>query len=31
VFLHRKLVGSFLACARIQARVRVQDLISLYL
>jgi len=31
VFLHRKLVGSFLACARIQARVRVQDLISVYL
>jgi predicted unusual protein kinase regulating ubiquinone biosynthesis (AarF/ABC1/UbiB family) len=31
VFLHRKLVGSFLACARIQARVRVQDLISMYL
>ena len=27
VFLHRKLVGSFLACARIRARVRVQDLI----
>jgi predicted unusual protein kinase regulating ubiquinone biosynthesis (AarF/ABC1/UbiB family) len=31
VFLHRKLVGSFLACARIQARVRVQDLIKAYL
>jgi predicted unusual protein kinase regulating ubiquinone biosynthesis (AarF/ABC1/UbiB family) len=31
VFLHRKLVGSFLACARIQARVRVQDLIRAYL
>ena len=31
VFLHRKLVGSFLACARIQARVRVQDLIKVYL
>ena len=31
VFLHRKLVGSFLACARIQARVRVQDLIKGYL
>jgi predicted unusual protein kinase regulating ubiquinone biosynthesis (AarF/ABC1/UbiB family) len=31
VFLHRKLVGSFLACARIRARVRVQDLISVYL
>jgi len=31
VFLHRKLVGSFLACARIRARVRVQDLISAYL
>jgi predicted unusual protein kinase regulating ubiquinone biosynthesis (AarF/ABC1/UbiB family) len=31
VFLHRKLVGSFLVCARIQARVRVQDLIKQYL
>jgi len=31
VFLHRKLVGSFLACARIRARVRVQDLIEAYL
>jgi predicted unusual protein kinase regulating ubiquinone biosynthesis (AarF/ABC1/UbiB family) len=31
VFLHRKLVGSFLACARIRARVRVQDLITEYL
>jgi predicted unusual protein kinase regulating ubiquinone biosynthesis (AarF/ABC1/UbiB family) len=31
VFLHRKLVGSFLVCARIQARVRVQDLIKRYL
>jgi len=31
VFLHRKLVGSFLVCARIQARVRVQDLIKPYL
>jgi predicted unusual protein kinase regulating ubiquinone biosynthesis (AarF/ABC1/UbiB family) len=31
VFLHRKLVGSFLVCARIRARVRVQDLISAYL
>lgn len=31
VFLHRKLVGSFLVCARIGARVRVQDLISKYL
>jgi len=31
VFLHRKLVGSFLACARIKARVRVQDLITPYL
>jgi predicted unusual protein kinase regulating ubiquinone biosynthesis (AarF/ABC1/UbiB family) len=31
VFLHRKLVGSFLVCARIQARVRVQDLIKTYL
>jgi predicted unusual protein kinase regulating ubiquinone biosynthesis (AarF/ABC1/UbiB family) len=31
VFLHRKLVGSFLACARIRARVRVQDLIKAYL
>jgi hypothetical protein len=29
VFLHRKLVGSFTVCARIQARVRVQDLIKL--
>jgi predicted unusual protein kinase regulating ubiquinone biosynthesis (AarF/ABC1/UbiB family) len=31
VFLHRKLVGSFLVCARIRARVRVQDLIKAYL
>jgi predicted unusual protein kinase regulating ubiquinone biosynthesis (AarF/ABC1/UbiB family) len=31
VFLHRKLVGSFLVCARIRARVRVQDLIERYL
>jgi len=31
VFLHRKLVGSFLVCARIGARVRVQDLITAYL
>jgi len=31
VFLHRKLVGSFLVCARIRARVRVQDLIRHYL
>jgi len=31
VFLHRKLVGSFLTCARIRARVRVQDLIKVYL
>ena len=31
VFLHRKLVGSFLVCARIRARVRVQDLIMAYL
>jgi predicted unusual protein kinase regulating ubiquinone biosynthesis (AarF/ABC1/UbiB family) len=31
VFLHRKLVGSFLVCARIRARVRVQELISAYL
>lgn len=31
VFLHRKLVGSFLVCARIGARVRVQDLIKRYL
>jgi hypothetical protein len=30
VFLHRKLVGSFLVCARIHARVRVQDLIKGY-
>jgi predicted unusual protein kinase regulating ubiquinone biosynthesis (AarF/ABC1/UbiB family) len=31
VFLHRKLVGSFLVCARIKARVPVQDLIQRYL
>ncbi|MBT8048342.1 MAG: AarF/ABC1/UbiB kinase family protein [Xanthomonadales bacterium] len=31
VFLHRKLVGSFLLCARIKARVDVQALISEYL
>lgn len=31
VFLHRKLIGSFLLCARIKARVDVQKLISEYL
>jgi predicted unusual protein kinase regulating ubiquinone biosynthesis (AarF/ABC1/UbiB family) len=31
VFLHRKLIGSFLLCARIKARVDVQRLISQYL
>ncbi len=31
VFLHRKLVGSFLMCARIRARVDVQSLISPFL
>jgi predicted unusual protein kinase regulating ubiquinone biosynthesis (AarF/ABC1/UbiB family) len=31
VFLHRKLVGSFLLCARLKARVNVQQLISEYL
>ena len=31
VFLHRKLVGSFLVCARIGARVDVQKLISAHL
>jgi predicted unusual protein kinase regulating ubiquinone biosynthesis (AarF/ABC1/UbiB family) len=31
VFLHRKLIGSFLVCARIRARVDVQQLILGYL
>ena len=31
VFLHRKLVGSFLLCARIRARVDVQSLILPFL
>ena len=31
VFLHRKLIGSFLLCARIKARVNVQELILEYL
>ncbi len=31
VFLHRKLVGSFLTCARIRARVNVQRLIKEFL
>jgi predicted unusual protein kinase regulating ubiquinone biosynthesis (AarF/ABC1/UbiB family) len=31
VFLHRKLIGSFLLCARLKARVDVQALISEYL
>jgi predicted unusual protein kinase regulating ubiquinone biosynthesis (AarF/ABC1/UbiB family) len=31
VFLHRKLIGSFLVCARIRARVDVQKLILEYL
>lgn len=31
VFLHRKLVGSFLVCARIRARLNVQKLILEYL
>jgi hypothetical protein len=31
IFLHRKLVGSFLLCARIRARVNVQQLIRPFL
>ena len=31
VFLHRKLLGSYLICARIKARVPVQDLIREHL
>jgi hypothetical protein len=31
MFLHRKLVGSFMLCARIGARVDVQKLISPFL
>jgi predicted unusual protein kinase regulating ubiquinone biosynthesis (AarF/ABC1/UbiB family) len=31
IFLHRKLVGSFLLCARIRARINVQELIRPYL
>ena len=31
VFLHRKLVGSYLICARIKARLNVQELIRVHL
>ena len=31
IFLHRKLVGSFLLCARIRARVNVRSLIEPFL